>query len=122
MLQDLTKQVSLGEENSLSVRLSLWGGPWGQDPWGQGHSITVAHVRKTQMGGDFCHKWGGSQEHGGVGASLLLRDVLPSPPAHTVGWAQGSLGGGFLHHPGRRAEEMPAGPGLGILPGGRGFH
>ena len=65
MLQDLTKQVSLGEENSLSVRLSLWSGPWGQDPWGQSHGITLAHVRKTQMGGDFCHKWGGSQERGG---------------------------------------------------------
>ena len=67
MLQDLTKQVSLEEENS-SVRLFLWSGPWGQDPWGQSHGITVSHVRKTQPGGDFCHKRGGAQENGGVGA------------------------------------------------------
>lgn len=76
MLQDLTKQVSLGEENS-SVRLFLWSGPWGQDPWGQSHGTTVSHVRKTQPGGDFCHKRGGAQEHGAVGASLSLHDVPP---------------------------------------------
>ena len=58
----------------------------------------------------------------GVGAALLLHDIPSSPPAHTVGWAQGSLGGGFLHHPGQQAEEMPAGPGLGMLPGGGGIH
>ena len=28
-----------------------------------------------------------------MGAALLLHDVPSSPPAHTMGWAQGSLGG-----------------------------
>lgn len=106
MLQDLTKQVSLEEENS-SVRLFLWSGPWGQDPWGQSHGITVSHVRKTQPGGDFCHKRGGAQENGGVGASLSLHDV---PPLFWLTPWDG-LGGAWegAYHPG---QLFPAGLGL----------
>lgn len=81
MLQDLTKQVSLGEENCLSDCPSGVG-HGGRDPWGQSHGITLAHARKTQMGGDFCHKWGGSQERGG--GRLLCPCVmsLPSSGSH----------------------------------------
>lgn len=65
--------------------------------------------KENADGGRFLSQVGRVPGAWGVGASLPLRDVPCSPPAHTAGWAQWSLGGGFLHLPG---QLFPAGLGL----------
>ena len=108
MLQDLTKQVSLGEENS-SVRLFLWSGPWGQDPWGQSHGITVSHVRKTQTGVISVTNREGPRSMGEwVPPCPYMMSFLSSGSHHGMGSVELS-GWGFLHHPG---QLFPAGLGL----------
>lgn len=65
----------------------------GAGPLGTGSQHHCGPCKENTDEGCFLSQVGRVPGAWGVGAALLLHDVPSSPPAHTVGWAQGSLGG-----------------------------